>query len=67
MENFNHSVSGFLAGGISQAVLFPIDSLKVRFQANGRGERIKIFNNFQVFKQNFHKLYKGLYPGIQNK
>lgn len=38
-KKFRQLFAGFSAGVLSSGILHPIDSLKVRIQAHGRGER----------------------------
>ena len=62
----NHLISGFWAGFVSTALLFPLDLIKVRYQVHdGRGAAYK--NLREGFKQIFRKEgIKGLYSGLSS-
>jgi hypothetical protein len=61
--------SGMIAGSLTCAALHPFDSLKTRFQSEGRGERTRtsIFQSKTlgiIKRDGFMSLYHGITPAM---
>lgn len=62
-------ISGIVSGSLSCVLLHPLDSLKTRLQADGRGEKFQFSlakgRTAQIIKnEGLSSLYKGLIPGL---